>query len=415
MTVRLREEIAMKKCEACGSKFSEDYAFCPECGGNLVEDVQEQDSNTEKVLKCEACGAEYTDDYAFCPECGGTLAECEKKKETVSMLVCDQCGSKFTGDYNFCPECGGSLTRKEVEKTAEDNLKKEDIAAPSSNQTTSGVAAAVPAANKKPKGKMAKTIGFAVGIVVLLIILLFACVNGTTRALTINDGETLKMDLGSRIELDDIDITGEELTESDLESAVWTPEYENIVRVKNGKIKATADPDYLIENDDGSLSDTESITVSIDTDNGSWEGTLEVEVTADPCYFENKELIQEPSGSRGSTVTIEPSKHCNMIIYMKSKSDSDNNMAFYVEKKAEKFDVSVPMNDYEVYVAAGDTWYGNNGRFGRFGDYHKYSEDLNFAAYTYTLTLSDMGKPDTITTWQDMTFLDWYEFPAIDE
>ena len=75
--------------------------------------------------------------------------------------------------------------------------------------------------------------------------------------------------------------------------------------------------------------------------------------------------------------------------------------------------MEIPLNNYDVYLASGDKWYGDKAKFGEYGHYYKYNDSFDFANYTCTLTLSEMGNPDKITTWFDMDSLDRGQFPKI--
>ena len=75
-------------CEECGQGLYKDSKFCPGCGRDLTESVddsveviseeienveeslEETEIIEEEVLKCGNCGVELTEENKFCPECG---------------------------------------------------------------------------------------------------------------------------------------------------------------------------------------------------------------------------------------------------------------------------------------------------------------------------------------------------------
>ena len=58
----------MKICEKCNKAYSEEFMFCPKCGGPLIEDCNSRCPDCKKVVE---------DDYVYCPYCG-----CDLNKNT---------------------------------------------------------------------------------------------------------------------------------------------------------------------------------------------------------------------------------------------------------------------------------------------------------------------------------------------
>lgn len=97
-------------CTNCGSQFSKNAKFCPECGNiynpckfcgaDLKEDATAcHVCGKELPLPCPKCGALCPDTHAkFCPECGESL-----------LKKCADCGVKIDGNPKFCPDCGTKL------------------------------------------------------------------------------------------------------------------------------------------------------------------------------------------------------------------------------------------------------------------------------------------------------------------
>ncbi len=53
------------KCRECGSEFSDNAKFCPECGKSA--------SLSSNKVQCRKCSYELEDNSKYCPECGESV------------------------------------------------------------------------------------------------------------------------------------------------------------------------------------------------------------------------------------------------------------------------------------------------------------------------------------------------------
>ncbi len=88
-----RKVIEMKKCPKCGAVYSDENAFCTECGIPLVANTEANDTsqtqggntaasaaNNEKTLFCEKCGKPIPSGSAFCEGCGAPAKQTQEKQ-----------------------------------------------------------------------------------------------------------------------------------------------------------------------------------------------------------------------------------------------------------------------------------------------------------------------------------------------
>ncbi len=101
-----------KKCPHCNSTITAQNKFCPECGKDTTNKIQD--------VLCSKCGEKCKSGIKFCPTCGNTLFKaCHKCGEVLeekqkfcpncgssTTKECVFCGSKISGELKFCPECG---------------------------------------------------------------------------------------------------------------------------------------------------------------------------------------------------------------------------------------------------------------------------------------------------------------------
>lgn len=77
----------MPFCVNCGSKLSDEYAFCPECGQAVSCDPVS--ANSEKFKTCKNCGEQMPEDAFYCLGCGMTFDSREMDFENVKRRVLD--------------------------------------------------------------------------------------------------------------------------------------------------------------------------------------------------------------------------------------------------------------------------------------------------------------------------------------
>lgn len=396
----------MKKCEQCGMEFNEDFAFCPSCGGELVdfeppeeekeeapaEELTEEESESAAEVEerrenvCPECGTEIPDGYLFCPECGTKIEKEDdlELEQEEKENVCPECGTVIPEGFVFCPECG----TKVADALVVNDIPQERI----TPERGAGAAATATAPAKAAKKKMAKKTKIIIGcciLAVLIVIGIFASVT-SPKDLTLNSGEPVEIYVGDE---ETVTLSGEGLSDADYQTALWTTDNGDVLTVENGKIKASYDSDSFNEiTGEGEEEDMDPCSCStyvratIDKGMRSWEGSVPVEISLKPVKVESGKIIKEPADARSSSLKVTPSKDYNTYIYLESKTKKSNDMSFII-KKGEETTVSIPRDKYIMYWANGDTWYGGDFLFGPQTTYQKDSEEWDFSSYTWTFEL----------------------------
>lgn len=152
--------------------------------------------------------------------------------------------------------------------------------------------------------------------------------------------------------------------------------------------------------------------------------------TLNPVIIRNGKILLEPSSERLAPLTVKASEDVNYYILLNPINPPSNSslssiekrlarmrfmegarMAFYVSagKSAE---VLVPLGDFEIYYATGQTWYGPKEKFGSDTQFYKcddtfdfYEDDDGYVGWTLTLYKVSNGNMDT-------TSIDESDFPV---
>ena len=138
----------MKKCQNCGFEVKDEAKFCPECGSEIIEEVEVTEEAdvpdvpdevevteeadvpdvadeadvadevevtdlvevTEEGPKnvCPECGQEIEEGMKFCRNCGSKINQ--EQGEAKKTKFCSNCGFEMDINTKFCPECGMSTT-----------------------------------------------------------------------------------------------------------------------------------------------------------------------------------------------------------------------------------------------------------------------------------------------------------------
>ncbi len=106
------------------------YQMSVEGYGRLVCDVDEYQSLVSKVtqtkanrdayynnflqlqglMECQSCGEQIPYGSVFCPKCGKQANEkVEEKIDPDALIFCTSCGKSATNDSAFCTSCGNKL------------------------------------------------------------------------------------------------------------------------------------------------------------------------------------------------------------------------------------------------------------------------------------------------------------------
>ena len=116
--------------------------------------------------------------------------------------------------------------------------------------------------------------------------------------------------------------------------------------------------------------------------------------TPKPVYITNGRILKYPSYKRVCPLTVSvPKGDENYYLFLKyikapakttearvkDGSNSESNMAFYVEA-GKTVKVNVPIGVYKLYYACGDTWFGTAKRFGENTLYYTSDDYLEFYA-----------------------------------
>ncbi len=206
------------------------------------------------------------------------------------------------------------------------------------------------------------------------------------RPITINGANDIEVYVDEEFQ---IPVSADGLSESELQGIIWTSDDENLVRVENGILKASYDKNSFnatIDDTDGtdeeSCTYTSHIYAEMHKGIRNWEGTGRVVVSLKPVEFENGKVLKEPADSKDSHIDITGSDDYSSYFYFKSKTKSANDMSFLI-KQGETATIYVPCDKFEVYQAAGKTWYGSNILFGPQTVYAKDDQEYEFDSSSY--------------------------------
>ena len=176
---------------------------------------------------------------------------------------------------------------------------------------------------------------------------------------------------------------------ADYQDVVWSTDNEDVLSVENGDIRASYDSNSFNEiagegeeTDMDPCSCSTVVNASIKKGLRKWEGSVPVTVSLKPVKIENGKLIKKPADARASSLQVTPSFQYNTYVYLESKTKKANDMSFVV-KKGEVVTIPVPMDNYIMYQANGDTWYGGEYLFGPQTEYVKVDGEWDFTSYTW--------------------------------
>lgn len=314
------------------------------------------------MKRCVKCGRQYDDSNNFCPSCGVSLVE-------DNYYYCRNCGNIVSEEYEFCPVCG---TKKS--NAGGNNVNK-----------------------KKKNNKKFKNIVIVL-IVIALFVLAYVIYSKITapRELLINNGADIELYVGDEVELSTY---AEGLDPEELRSITWTSYDNNLIKIENDVLTASYDKNSFnstVSDNGGSDEEECSYTSYIEgefkKDIRTWKGSAKVVVSLKPVEFENGRLIKRPADpANESYIEIIGSNNYNTYFYLESTTKNSNDMSFIV-KKGETATVDVPCDTYKMYMATGNTWYGNKILFGPSTDYSRASHDYEFKpGYYWTLELDVLG------------------------
>ena len=206
------------------------------------------------------------------------------------------------------------------------------------------------------------------------------------RPITINGANDIEVYVDEEFQ---IPVSADGLSESELQGIIWTSDDENLVKVENGILKASYDKNSFnatIDDTDGtdeeSCTYTSHIYAEMHKGIRNWEGTGRVVVSLKPVEFENGKVLKEPADSKDSHIDITGADDYSSYFYFKSKTKSANDMSFLI-KQGETATIYVPCDKFEVYQAAGKTWYGSNILFGPQTVYAKDDQEYEFDSSSY--------------------------------
>ena len=274
------------------------------------------------------------------------------------MKNCPNCGSELPDSFEACPFCGTSVVEP-------------------------------PAPSQKKSSGTGKIIA---GVVIIALIAGYSIFKSITktRPLMLNSGVTVEIFVGDECQ---VPIYAKDLTDADYQTAVWSVDNSDVLSMDNGTIRASYDSSSFneltgvgSEDDMDPCSCITYVNASIKKGLRNWEGSTKVIVSLKPVKVESGTMIKEPADARGSSLTVKASSSFNTYFYLKSNTKAANDMSFIV-KKGEETTVEVPRDQYTVYWANGDTWYGGEFLFGPQTKYQKDPEEWDFDKYTWSFEL----------------------------
>ena len=360
------------------------------------------DSNERLSFKekpyCAECDITYEEEYEFCPECGGRLTVKREpissfKSELNDLKKCPNCGYEASKEYIFCPNCGKSLD----EENASTGNNKSQVRSAIEDDSFQNTETAIPPQTNYRQNPVQKTKSnkkwIILGALAAAIIIIIIFINMTsTKSLILNSGDDIDIYVGDTKK---IEVVGDGLDAVDYQSIVLYPDNEEVLTVKNNKkIKAKYDSESFnaISVDDEGNEDTDIcscttyLNAHLEKGIRKWEGRVKVNISIEPKKLENGKIIKKPTGDQLSSLAVTASDNYNAYIYLKSKTKKSNDMSFTV-KKGKEATVGVPADEYDLYWAAGDTWYGSKFLFGPDTEYNKTEDEWDFRQYTWTFQM----------------------------
>jgi RNA polymerase subunit RPABC4/transcription elongation factor Spt4 len=104
-------------------------------GKEISEKLSAAKFASKKSITCSNCGAAVSDEFKFCPQCGGNTKE-----------LCKTCGGELKKEWKCCPECGNEKevvkeeavqdNSAEKEEKVEEVVSEESVAEPSADTLT---------------------------------------------------------------------------------------------------------------------------------------------------------------------------------------------------------------------------------------------------------------------------------------
>ena len=120
-----------------------------------------------------------------------------------------------------------------------------------------------------------------------------------------------------------------------------------------------------------------------------------------PKTITNGHIVEYPSDEMLAPLGIYADSSSNFYIRLRSLDNSSNDMGFLV-KRGDMAEVSVPLGEYEIYYATGESWYGPDYLFGeetrRYqceGTFDFYDDGEYYQGWTLELYLQDNGNMDS--------------------
>lgn len=102
-------KMADKICPECGTKQDESSKFCRNCGASFSN--ENKSVSNSSTIKCPNCGAELNDEM-YCPDCGEPtgIKICPNcRQRTVNEDYCSTCGYRINQNVRICSSCGSKI------------------------------------------------------------------------------------------------------------------------------------------------------------------------------------------------------------------------------------------------------------------------------------------------------------------
>ena len=415
------EEEQVKICRSCGKKLPYDSKFCQYCGSNDLDD----NISTINQIKCSNCGKLNPADSAFCQYCGNDLSIGIKEKKQIKR--CRSCGKEIPIESSFCLFCGSndivleSVLYNTNEKRNNDSTNK----------------------NKKERKNLWKYVLLAFTVILLLVIALIFFKRPKQNNLvpiSFENGEivsSFKMDGVSGHYNSTNVIAFNNKTDDNVMVFIKNKYDENMhcafLIQKNNKYNfwipegvyavyyAVGDSWYGKDLLFGEETSFYCENYAIDVKYVQYEGNY---TTRDivPTYLKsiskegfpsfsseaNHEAVEEVDpidiqtgmvisyngldGSKGSEniagLRFVNNTGSNALIYIREPRRID--YACFVVKENEEWTWYLPLDNYEVFFATGEYWYGKETLFGKGTDYYSidYFYSLGEDGNKFTLALN---------------------------
>lgn len=345
---------------------------------NAALNVYEEE--TEMKLYCKYCGKELRNGASFCAGCGRAMDMVDrpvppkkKKADPLKQRQRNRSGEPFPASRPVPPQAPASRPQASPAQSPPQ-------ASPAQSPPPQAPAAR-PAGRRNPRRRKSRGRIVLAGVCVLIPLLILGFFL-YPRPLTLNSDETLEIYKG---ETREVSIEGFGISREDARDAVWTSDDEEVMTVEYGMVTGTGVPaetnNAHTEPDLDNAACTTTLSAEIKKGLMRWKGEIPVRVSLRPVDFENGEEIRSSDSDVRECELIGSDKY-NIYAQLKSLTDSDHDVSVIIAR-GQRVTVDAAADEYELYHAYGNTWYGWEDLFGPRTEYRRTEGTINLRNNNY--------------------------------